>query len=66
MLLALEIIGLVALVTFLFVSIWGFILMKQIFGQLRYRNYLMEKLAHYVYMLKSKDEIEVKNKDNLT
>ena len=65
MLLLLEIIGLVALVTFLFVSIWGFILMKQIFGQLRYRNYLMEKLAQYVYMLKSKDEIIGENKDNI-
>lgn len=60
MLLALEIVSLVALVTFLFISIWGFILMNQIFDQIRYRNHLMEKLTEYVYMLKIKDE----NKDN--
>jgi hypothetical protein len=66
MLLLLEITGLVALVTFLFVSIWGFILMNQIFGQIRYRNYLMEKLTQYVYMLKNKDEVKVENKDNIT
>jgi hypothetical protein len=66
MILTLEIIGLIALITFLFVSIWGFILLNQIFGQMRYRNYLMEKLSEHIYMLKRKDEIIIKDKDSTT
>ena len=66
MLLTLEIIGLIALITFLFVSIWGFILLNQIFDQMRYRNYLMEKLSEHIYMLKRKDEIIIKDKDSNT
>lgn len=44
MLLALEIIAVLSMLTFMFISIWGFIVLKQIHGQMRYKNYLMEKI----------------------
>ena len=56
MLLIVQIIGLLTMITIMFVFIWGFILMKQFLGQLRYKNYLLEKLGQHVYMLGKKDE----------
>lgn len=38
----------------MFVLIWGFILLSQVFGQLRYKNYLMEKLIEVLYNKKIK------------
>ena len=39
------------MLTFMFTSIWGFILLIKIYNQLRYKNYLMEKLAQNTYKL---------------
>ncbi|MBL4937172.1 hypothetical protein JK636_15700 [Clostridium sp. YIM B02515] len=49
MLLTLEILGLLTMITVIFVLVWGFIILNQIFGQLRYKNYLMEKLIETIY-----------------
>lgn len=56
MLLVTEIVGIVTMLTIMFVLIWGFILMNQMYNQLRYRNYLMEKLTQHIYMLSKKDK----------
>jgi hypothetical protein len=55
MLLAIEILGILTMITIMFVLIWGFILLTQIFGQLRYKNYLMEKLIHTIYLQKKNE-----------
>jgi hypothetical protein len=61
MLLAIEILGILTMITIMFVLIWGFILLTQIFGQLRYKNYLMEKLIQTIYLQKkSETPVEVK------
>jgi len=39
-----QIISILAMLTFMFIGIWGFILLIKIYDQLRYKNYLMEKL----------------------
>lgn len=41
-----KILSILAMLTFMFIGIWGFILLIKIFNQLRYKNYLMEKLIH--------------------
>jgi len=41
-----QIIAILSMLTFMFIGIWGFILLIKIFNQLRYKNYLMEKLIH--------------------
>jgi len=58
MLLVVEIIGVLCMLTIMFIGIWGFILLNQIFGQIRYKNYLMEKLTQNVYMLTNQDSQE--------
>ncbi|HEY8891265.1 MAG TPA: hypothetical protein VIM70_13510 [Clostridium sp.] len=43
-----QIISIFAMLTFMFIGIWGFILLIKIFNQLRYKNYLMEKLIQNI------------------
>ena len=49
--LTIQIIAILSMLTFMFTSIWGFILLIKIYNQLRYKNYLMEKLAQNTYKL---------------
>jgi hypothetical protein len=46
-----QIIAIFAMLTFMFTAIWGFILLIKIYNQLRYKNYLMEKLTQNTYRL---------------
>lgn len=58
MLLAVEIIGIIFMITVAGISIVTFILLNKIFAQLKYKNYIMEKLTQNIYMLSSKKDIE--------
>lgn len=49
--LTIQTIAILSMLTFMFTSIWGFILLIKIYNQLRYKNYLMEKLAQNTYRL---------------
>lgn len=49
-----QIVGITLMLTFMFIGVWGFILLHKIFNQLRYKNYLMEKLTQNIYMLSTK------------
>lgn len=59
MLLAIEIIGIIVMCTFLVLFVWSFIILNKMFSQIKYKNYLMEKLAENVRLLSSAS----KNKD---
>ncbi|MGH4052122.1 MAG: hypothetical protein ACREVX_12465 [Clostridium sp.] len=39
-----QIIAILSMLVFMFIGIWGFILLIKIYNQLTYKNYLMEKL----------------------
>jgi hypothetical protein len=54
MILAIEILGILCMCTLMFVLIWGFITVNQILNQLKYKNYLMEKLTEHIYSLSNK------------
>jgi hypothetical protein len=49
----------------MFTGIWGFILLIKIYDQLRYKNYLMEKLIQSTSKLslthKNTDDVKVKD-----
>lgn len=64
MLLFLEIMAVIFMATMIFVAIWSFIILNQIFGQMRYKNYLLEKLTQNVYMLSVKNTVVSKENDN--
>jgi hypothetical protein len=56
MLLAIEILGIITMCTIILILVWGFISLNQILNQLKYKNYLMEKLTQNVYMIGKKDD----------
>jgi hypothetical protein len=69
-----QIIAILSMLTFMFTAIWGFILLIKIFNQLRYKNYLMEKLTQNTYRLSlnydnrktTKNDAEAQSICNLT
>ncbi|MDT8715398.1 hypothetical protein IAI10_01845 [Clostridium sp. 19966] len=65
MLLFIEILGALCMLVVMFVAIWSFVILNQIFGQFRYKNYLLEKLVQNVYML-SKENVNIKPKNEKT
>lgn len=55
MILAIEIFGILTMCTIIFVLIWGLIIIKQTLSQIKYKNYLLEKMTQYMHMLTKKD-----------
>ncbi|WP_125152871.1 hypothetical protein [Clostridium rectalis] len=51
MILAIEILAILTMCTLTFIAVWSFITLKQIFNQLKYKNYLLEKLNLHIYTL---------------
>lgn len=47
-----------ALVTFMIISIWGFVVFNSICNQLKYTNYILEKISHILNI--STNEIDFK------
>jgi len=46
LIITIQIMAVLSMLVFMFIGIWGFILLIKIYNQLRYKNYLMEKLIH--------------------
>lgn len=42
----LKILAILALVIFMIVAIWGFVVFNYLYSQARYTNYLLEKISH--------------------
>lgn len=47
----LKILVIFSIVTFTFIGIWSFILFNSLYNQIRYRNYLLEKVSHNIHTL---------------
>lgn len=64
LIITIQIMAVLTMLTFMFTAIWGFILLIKIYDQLRYKNYLMEKLIQSTSKLsishKNKDDVKVK------
>ena len=65
LILTIQIIAIFAMFIFMFTSVWGFILLIKIFNQLRYKNYLLEKLLRNTASSSSKHEHKEYPKDDL-
>ena len=42
----LKSLGIAAIITFMIILIWGFVVFNSIYGQLKYTNYILEKISH--------------------
>lgn len=60
MLLALEILGAIGILTFIFIGIWSFVVFNKLYAQLKYKNYLLEKINENLY-LNVKNNLEDKS-----
>jgi hypothetical protein len=65
LILTIQIISIFAMLIFIFIGIWGFILLIKIFNQLRYKNYLMEKLIQNTSSLSLNHKRKEYPKDDL-
>ncbi|WP_027626746.1 hypothetical protein [Clostridium lundense] len=63
MILAIEIIAIITMCVLTSVAVWSFITLKQIFNQLKYKNYLLEKLNLHIYNLSKNNAIKFKDND---
>lgn len=66
MVLVLQILAILFMITLMFIGIWGFILANQSYNQLRYQNYLLEKLTQNIYMLNFKKDASSSDKTGTT
>lgn len=57
--LTVQIVAIIFMLTMSAISIMSFILLSKIFYQLKYKNYLMEKLTQNIYMIASKNDNEI-------
>lgn len=57
------IIGIICMIVFMFIGIWLFIVALKAFNQLRYKNYILEKINHNLTTLSKKDNFSVNDFD---
>lgn len=65
MTLAVQIIAILFMLTMMFIAIWGFIIANQSYSQIKYQNYLLEKIAENISLIGSRTKtISTNNFDN--
>ncbi|MBM7871886.1 uncharacterized protein YneF (UPF0154 family) [Clostridium pascui] len=63
MILALEILAIISMCILIFVVVWGFVTLQQVYNQLKYKNYLLEKLNVHMHNLCQKFNVPDSSKD---
>lgn len=51
MILAVQIIGILFMLTLMFIGIWSFVLANKAYNQIKYKNYLLEKISNRLAIL---------------
>lgn len=65
MTIAVQIITILFMLTLIFIGIWSFIIANKAYNQLKYKNYLLEKIASHLAILTEKSlNDENTNKEN--
>ncbi|WP_297522432.1 hypothetical protein [uncultured Clostridium sp.] len=69
MTIAVQIIGVLFMLTLMFIGIWSFIIANKSYNQLKYKNYLLEKIASHLALLTEKSlsdnsPIKIENANN--
>lgn len=58
MLITLQVLIIIFILSFIGLATASFVILNKIFAQIKYRNYLMEKLTHNIYLLSKEDKKE--------
>ncbi|MDZ4993127.1 hypothetical protein GNF80_09110 [Clostridium perfringens] len=57
MTLAVQVIAILFMLTMMFLGIWSFIIANKAYRQIKYKNYLLEKIAHNISLIRNKEKI---------
>lgn len=57
MVLAVQVIAILFMLTMMFLGIWSFVIANKAYRQIKYKNYLLEKIAHNISLIRNKDKI---------
>ncbi|MEW8957303.1 hypothetical protein [Clostridium sp.] len=60
----LQILTIIVIFLFIGLSIASFVILNKIFSQIKYKNYLIEKLTHNIYILAKNSSNKIDNNDN--
>jgi len=55
------IIGIITMIIFMFIGIWLFIIALKSYNQLRYKNYILEKINQNLSILSEKNDFTIDN-----
>lgn len=65
MFIALGIIGILFMVTFIFIGIWSFIILTKVYDQIKYKNYLIEKINHNLSLNNKSSSAQTKDEKSI-
>lgn len=57
MTLAVQVIAILFMLTMMFLGIWSFVIANKAYRQIKYKNYLLEKIAHNISLIRNKEKI---------
>lgn len=57
MTLAVQVIAILFMLTIMFLGIWSFVIANKAYRQIKYKNYLLEKIAHNISLIRNKEKI---------
>lgn len=64
MILVLQILAIISMCVLIFVVVWGFVTLQQVYNQLKYKNYLLEKLNVHMHNLCQKFNVPDSSKNS--
>ena len=66
MTIAVQIISILFMLTLMFIGIWSFIIANKAYNQLKYKNYLLEKVSSHLAIMTEKSlDDETQSKENI-
>ena len=57
MTLAVQVVAILFMLIMIFLGIWSFVIANKAYRQIKYKNYLLEKIAHNISLIRNKEKI---------
>ncbi|EHK2348638.1 hypothetical protein KCL53_001761 [Clostridium perfringens] len=57
MTLAVQVVAILFMLIMIFLGIWSFVIVNKAYRQIKYKNYLLEKIAHNISLIRNKEKL---------
>ena len=57
MTLAVQVVAILFMLIMIFLGIWSFVIANKSYRQIKYKNYVLEKIAHNISLIRNKEKI---------